>query len=127
MKSFRFVAMLAVCAALAIGIPASAQNAPTELSVAIVSPTAVELDLFIADKQGFFREEGLHVTLITGGSPANVINLVSSGSVGIAADSTDSTMGAIAHGLPLKFIARRPSRPIPTRSWRSHRSPIGNS
>lgn len=73
--------------------------------MAIVSPTAVELDLFIADKQGFFRDEGLHVTLITGGSPANVINLLSSGSVGIAADSTDSVMGAIAHGLPMKFIA----------------------
>jgi len=47
----------------------------------------------------------LHVTLITGGSPANVINLLASGSVGMGADSTDSVMGAITHGLPLKFIA----------------------
>jgi NitT/TauT family transport system substrate-binding protein len=96
---------LFACAASALAVPAAAQNAPTELSVAIVSPTAVELDLFIADKEGFFRDEGLHVTLITGGSPASVINLVASGNVGIAAGSTDSVMGAIAHGLPLKFIA----------------------
>jgi ABC-type nitrate/sulfonate/bicarbonate transport system substrate-binding protein len=100
----RFLALLALV--LALTIPAGAQNAPlTELSVAINSPTAVELDLFIAEKQGFFREQGLRVTLITGGSPANVINLVSSGSVGIAADSTDPVMGAIARGLPIKFIA----------------------
>jgi NitT/TauT family transport system substrate-binding protein len=105
MKKLRLAAALAVCAALALIVPAAAQNAPTELSLAIVSPTAVELDLFIADREGFFRDEGLHVTLITGGSPANVINLLASGSVGIAADSTDSVMGAIAHGLPMKFIA----------------------
>lgn len=99
----RILALVAIV--LALTIPAGAQNAPTELSMAIVSPTAVELDLFIADRQGFFREQGLHVTLITAGSPANVMNLLSSGSVGIAADSTDATMGAIAHGLPVKFIA----------------------
>lgn len=86
-------------------VPAAAQNAPTDLAFAIVSPTAVELDLFIADRQGFFRDEGLHVSFVTGGSPASVINEVSSGSVGMGAGSTDSVMGAIAHGLPLKFIA----------------------
>lgn len=98
------LALLAACAALLITLPAAAQNL-TDLSVAIVSPTSVELDLFIADKQGFFRDEGLNVSLVTGGSPANAINLLSSGSVGIAADSTDSVMGAIGHGLPIKFIA----------------------
>jgi NitT/TauT family transport system substrate-binding protein len=101
---FRILPLIA-CVLLALSLRAGAQSAPTELSVGIVSPTAVELDLFIADKQGFFRDEGLHVTLVTGGSPASVINLVSSGNVGIGADSTDSVMGAIAHGLPLKFIA----------------------
>jgi NitT/TauT family transport system substrate-binding protein len=99
----RFAVLLACVVALAL--PARAQNAPIDLSVAIVSPTAVELDLFIADKQGFFRDEGLHVSLVTAGSPAGVINLVSSGNVGIGAGSTDSVMGAIQHGLPLKFIA----------------------
>jgi NitT/TauT family transport system substrate-binding protein len=84
--------------------PAVAQTAPTELTLAIVSPTAVELDLFIADKQGFFKDEGLHVSFVTGGSPASVINLIASGSAGIGAESTDSAMGAIAHGLPIKFI-----------------------
>jgi ABC-type nitrate/sulfonate/bicarbonate transport system substrate-binding protein len=34
-----------------------------------------------------------------------VVSLISTGSVGIAVDSTDNAMGAIAHGLPLKLIA----------------------
>lgn len=88
-----------------LGLRADAQNAPAELSVAIVTLAASELEIFIADKQGFFRDEGLHVTLVTAGSPANVVNLIATGSVGMAVSSTDSVMGAIAHGLPLKFIA----------------------
>lgn len=101
----RAIVFLVVALALLLGIPAAAQNALTDLTLAIVSPTAVELDLFIADKEGFFRDEGLHVSLVTGGSPASVINLVATGNAGIGAGSTDSVMGAIAHGLPLKFIA----------------------
>lgn len=101
---FPGLALLAVCAALVLAVPAAGQTL-TDLAVGIVSPTAVELDLYIADKEGFFRDEGLNVSIISGGSPSNVVNLLSSGSVGIAADSTDSVMGAISHGLPIKFIA----------------------
>ncbi|HEV8022554.1 MAG TPA: ABC transporter substrate-binding protein [Candidatus Lustribacter sp.] len=85
--------------------PAQAQAALAELSVAFVSPAASELSLFIADKQGFFRDEGLHVTLVASGSPANVVNLVGTGSLGIAVSSTDSLMGGMVHGFPMKFIA----------------------
>lgn len=93
-------------AVAALARPAAAQNAAlTELSVAIVSATAVEWHLMTADKGGFFRNEGLHVTFVNAGSPANVVNLLASGSVGLADTSTDSGIGAIAHGLPLKFIA----------------------
>ena len=82
-----------------------AQTTLTEVSVAIVTPAASELTLFIADKQGFFREEGLHVTLVAAGSPANVVNLVGTGSAGLAVSSTDSMMGGMVHGFPMKFIA----------------------
>jgi ABC-type nitrate/sulfonate/bicarbonate transport system substrate-binding protein len=85
--------------------PAQAQAALTEVSVAIVTPAASELTLYIADKQGFFRDEGLHVTLVPAGNPANVVNLVGTGSAGIAVSSTDSMMGGMVHGLPMKFIA----------------------
>lgn len=101
----RTLATVFTALALLFAIPAAAQTPPTDLTIAIVSPTAVELDLFIADKQGFFRDEGLNVTMDTAGSPAGVINLIASGNVGIGAGSTDSVMGAIAHGLPIKFIA----------------------
>jgi NitT/TauT family transport system substrate-binding protein len=96
---------LIACVLLALAVPAAAQNALTELSIAIVSPAASELEIYIADKQGFFRDEGLHVNLVTAGSPANVINLLATGNAAIAVSSTDSMMGGIAHGLPLKFIA----------------------
>ena len=105
MRRPRILALLC-CTLLALATGAGAQvPAPTELSVAIVSPAASELALFIADKQGFFRDQGLHVSLVTAGSPANVVSLVATGSAEIAVSSTDSLMGGIAHGLPLKFIA----------------------
>lgn len=93
-------------AMLALGAGAGAQTPPlVELSIPVVTPASPELAVMIADKQGFFREQGLHVTLVTAGSPANVISLVATGGGTIAISSTDSLMGGIAHGLSYKFIA----------------------
>jgi ABC-type nitrate/sulfonate/bicarbonate transport system substrate-binding protein len=107
MIGLRFPRVFALIGALvlALAVPTAAQTNMTELSLAMVAPSASELEIYIADKEGFFRDEGLHVSYVTGGSPSNVINLIATGSVGIAVDSTDNAMGAIAHGLPLKLMA----------------------
>ncbi len=79
--------------------------APADVTMAIVGPGATEWHVYIADQAGFFRNEGLHVSIITAGAPQNVINQLASGAVNFGDDGTDSLIAAVAHGLPIKVIA----------------------
>lgn len=82
-----------------------AQPAQTEVTLGILAPSAAEWPLFVAESQGFFKAEGLKVTMIRGGSPPNVINAIATNSVNIAENGTDSIVAAIGRGLPLKLVA----------------------
>ena len=96
---------LLVLLAFAI-VPAAAQTqAPIEVNFGLNAPGAANWIYYIADRQGFFRDEGLRVTLITSGTPTNTVNLLASGDVGMALNGTDNWIEAIAHHLPIKIVA----------------------
>lgn len=100
-----FVGLLAVVALFASAPSAFAQSQLTEVLIGNLSPSASEWPIYIADEQGFFKEQGLKVTIIAGGGPTNVISALASGGTQFADDGTDSYIAAVSHGLPIKMVA----------------------
>ena len=84
--------------------PARAQSALPEITFGILTPTAAEWPLYVADTQGFFKAEGITVTIVNGNSPPNVINQVATGGVDMADNGCDSELVAIQKGLPIKIV-----------------------
>ena len=82
-----------------------AQTKPTEVSYGILNYTAAEWPLMLAQSQGFFAKEGISISVVSAGSPPNVINALATGGVNIAEDGTDSYIAAVSHHLPIKIIA----------------------
>jgi len=98
------VGLIGLIALVVTGPPVIAQSQLTEVFFGNLSPSASEWPIYIADEQGFFKEEGLKVTIIAGGGPTNVISALASGGTQVADDGTDSYINAIAHGLPIKMV-----------------------
>jgi ABC-type nitrate/sulfonate/bicarbonate transport system substrate-binding protein len=89
-----------VCSAAA---PAGAQALP-EITFGILTPTAAEWPLYLAEQQGYFKAEGITVTIVNGNSPPNVINSVATNGVNMADNGCDSELVAIQKGLPIKIV-----------------------
>jgi len=103
-----FTAALGLVALLTLilsGPPAGAQGQLTEVLFGNLAPSASEWPIYLAQDGGFFRQEGLKVTVIAGGGPTQVIQALASGGTNMADDGTDSYIAAVAHGLPIKMIA----------------------
>ena len=98
---------LGLLAALALmaGPPAVAQTALTEMTFGILTPTASEWPVYIAQAQGFYKDEGLNVTIVEGNTPPNVINMVATNGANMADNGCDSEIAAVTHQLPLKVVA----------------------
>ena len=108
-SSNRFRSLVFALAALlvtsAVPAPAPAQTPLVEVVFGVLNPTAAEWPLYIAQEQGYFKDEGLKITVVNGGSPQNVINLLATNAVNMASDGTDSVMAAISRGLAIKMVA----------------------
>jgi NitT/TauT family transport system substrate-binding protein len=87
-----------------VPMPARAQTALPEITFGILTPTAAEWPLYLAEQQGFLKDEGIQVTLVNGNSPPNVINSVATNGVNMADNGCDSEIVAIQKGLPIKII-----------------------
>lgn len=106
MKPIRSLALLgSVLIAFATAGGASAQTKPVDVSYGILNYTAAEWPLMLAQSQGFFTKEGLNVSVVSAGSPPNVINALATNGVNVAEDGTDSYIAAVAHRLPIKMVA----------------------
>lgn len=92
---------------LLLGLSSARAQTPelTELTYATAAPTSAEWGAYLAEYAGFFKQEGLKVTIIYTGSTVNTINQVSAGDVDIATAGTDSVINAIARHLPIKIVA----------------------
>ncbi len=97
--------LLAAMVSFVVPGPAGAQTAPAEITFGILTPTSAEWPLFIAEAQGFYKEEGISVTIVQGSSPPNVINMVSTNGANMVDNGCDSEFVAIAHGLPIKIVS----------------------
>lgn len=86
--------------------PVAAQTpSPVEVNFGLNAPGAANWIYYIADREGFFRAEGLHVSTITSGTPTNTINLLATGDVALALNGSDVLIEAIVHHLPIKIVA----------------------
>ncbi|HXF34595.1 MAG TPA: ABC transporter substrate-binding protein [Candidatus Acidoferrales bacterium] len=83
---------------------AAKAQGPAEVSLAVIGASSSEWPLYIAQQRGFFRQEGLNLTVVQGGTPPNTVNLFASGDVNIVNIGTDSCIAAIAHQIPMKLI-----------------------
>lgn len=101
----RLLAAVAAAVALFVLAPtAGAQSQLTEVVFGNLAPSASEWPIYLADEGGFFRAEGLHVTVVAGGGPTNVVSALASGGTNVADDGTDSYIAAVAHGLPIRMV-----------------------
>ena len=108
MKHALRVVLAAVCAAaLVVAAPAARAQTPplTPVTFAIISSNASEWPVLIAEQQGFFRNEGLDVSIISGGSPQNVMNAIATHAANLGDTGSDTAIAAIAHGLAVKIVA----------------------
>jgi NitT/TauT family transport system substrate-binding protein len=94
-------ALLVVLGALAIPVAASAQ---TKLKVGLL-PFSEALAAVIADKEGFFKAEGIEIeiTKFVGGAAA--LPVLQAGRIDIAFSNTVSTLQAIEQGLDAMVLA----------------------
>jgi NitT/TauT family transport system substrate-binding protein len=94
-------------AALLVALTMSGAQAQTlsDVSIAIIGHSSGEWPLYIAQQQGFFRREGLNVSVVLGNTPPTTVNLFASGDANLVNIGTDSCIAAIAHHIPMKLIA----------------------
>jgi NitT/TauT family transport system substrate-binding protein len=76
----------------------------TEVLWGVLGASATEWPEYIAEAQGFYRDEGLKLTTIAAGSPQNVIQQLATGSLNVASVGTDSVIAATSRGLAIKGI-----------------------
>src|SRR5580658_9208742 len=93
----------------AAGVPSAAQTtapaALTEITYSNLGRSSGEWPLYIADQEGFFRDEGLKFTIVPFNGPQDVANAVASRSVDLGDVQTDTGIDAIAHNLDIRIIA----------------------
>ena len=104
-KRFVSLVLLAALLLFAAPRPAEAQSTLADVSFGVLTPTASEWPVYIGVAEGFFKDEGLNVSIIEGNSPPNVINLVATNGANIVDNGCDSEIAAVSHSLPLKVIA----------------------
>jgi NitT/TauT family transport system substrate-binding protein len=108
MKNSLRIVLTAVCVAtLAAGVlPARAQTpALIPVTFAIIAPNASEWPVLIAKQQGFFRDEGLDVSIVSANTPPNVMNAVATNAANLGDTGSDTAIAAIVHGLAVKIVA----------------------
>jgi len=104
-RRFGLAGALVALVATASGAPARAQAQPVNVSYGILNYTAAEWPLILAQDEGFFKKEGISVSVVSLSTPPNVINALASGAVNVGEDGTDSIIAAVTHSLPIKIVA----------------------
>ena len=107
----RFIFVLLVVALLGVcGTPIRAQT-PFVVKVGILTSTT-DTPLFIADKKGYFHDEGLSVTFITFDSGANMIAPLGTGQLDVGGGALSVGLyNAVARGVDVRVVADLGSDP----------------
>jgi len=82
----------------------AAQAALTPLPVVVISVSVTIWPAIVADKKGFFRDEGLDFDLISSGASTRSLQQVAAGSAPIGSSSMVDTLRAIGGGAKVKVF-----------------------
>ncbi|MDK1491885.1 ABC transporter substrate-binding protein [Sinorhizobium sp. 7-81] len=101
----------AVTASVILGcLPASAAETVT-VNIGIVNSTS-DVAFFIADKKGYFREEGIDAKFVPFDSGAKMVAPLGAGQLDVAGGSPSAGLyNAVARGIGIKIVADKGSTP----------------
>lgn len=91
-------------AAAASAKPAAAGKPLTKLTMAVPSTTLALSPTLIADKKGFFAEQGLQVEIIYAGSGSKAAAAVVGGSAQLGASDLGDLLGAVENGQDIRIF-----------------------
>jgi len=101
------VAAVALVGAVAVSGHAGAQ----ELAVGTIGASS-DSPFFIADKRGYFKDEGLTVKFIRFDSAAKAMAPLGTGELAVASGATSAALyNAVKRGVPLKIVADKAKNP----------------
>jgi NitT/TauT family transport system substrate-binding protein len=110
LTDIRVISILALCATLA-GITASSAADPIDVVVGAASTTS-DAPIYIADKKGYFREEGLSVKVIDFRSASDMVAPLGSGQLDAGAGSASAGLyNAVTRGIKIRIVADKASSP----------------
>lgn len=104
---------LSICLLLAVGLagctpaaaPVQATPAPVKLKVSVL-PFLSYAPLFIAQEEGFFKEQGLEVEFVRIDKTSDAMPALAQGQIDVAAGFFDvSTLNAVAKGGGIQYVA----------------------
>ena len=96
-------------AGLAVGLARPAIAAPVEVSAGTTNSIS-DTALFIADKKGYFRDQGLKVSITPYNSAANMVAPLGAGQLDVGAGSASAGLyNAVARGIRIRIVADKSS------------------
>src|SRR6201993_2173342 len=102
---------LASATALVAALLASGSAGAQELAVGTIGASS-DSPFFIADKRGYFKDEGLTVKFIRFDSAAKAMAPLGTGELAVASGATSAALyNAVKRGVPLKIVADKASNP----------------
>ena len=108
MRTFLAAIVLAAFAGLVPG-PSAAQNAApgplVDVTYAMQGPSSGTWPLYIAEHEGFFRDEGIHFVLVQFNNPQDIANAVASNAADFGDVQTDTSIDAVAHDFNIRIVA----------------------
>ena len=100
-------------AALGLTLAATGAQAQTPVKVNVgIANSATDAGLFVADKKGYFKREGLDVNFIAFDSGARMIAPFASGDLDVGAGGPSAGLyNAVARGIDVRIVADKSSTP----------------
>jgi NitT/TauT family transport system substrate-binding protein len=96
---------------VAAGATAARAQSPLRINVGIAN-SATDVGLFVADKKGYFKDEGLDVNFIAFDSGARMIAPFASGDLDVGAGGPSAGLyNAVARGIDIRIVADKASTP----------------
>src|SRR6266545_7761757 len=110
-RAMPHLSKLVTAAALVAGLAVSGHAVAQELAVGTIG-TSSDSPLFIADKRGYFKEEGLTVKFIRFDSAAKAMAPLGTGELAVASGATSAALyNAVKRGVGLRIVADKAKNP----------------
>ena len=97
----------------ALGLAALAMPAFAQEKVIIGNTaTATDIGLYVADKRGYFKQEGIDVQFVTFDSAARMVTSLAGGELQVVAGAANAALyNAVARGVDIRIVSDKVSTP----------------